>query len=461
MAICGLTAVLRFHTLFRFTFHPDEALFATWARTIATGRDPLLLAQNVDKPPLLFYLQAAFYPLQGPVEWAARLPNFLAFLALIPLSAQWARRLYHDEAVAILTALFLALSPMAIQFSPTAFTDPLLVALLVAGAVAATSRQPRWTAVCFGLALLTKHQAWLFLPLLVGLALSARWAWVDWRVVGQTLLPFVALLLLWDARDGRFDLWASQWDNYGGLRPIWSWELWPRGAAWGALGQTLFGSLGLTWLFAGLTALLAGRALVRSRGAVADLLLILWGSGYVLLHWFLAIPIWDRYLLPLLPLTAVLLAREISLVMCMVGRGRRTAVWLGGFALVLAMLPSASRAWQATFPVGGQITADEGAQAVAALLTDAPYGTVLYDHWYSWQWGYLFFDSTVYVNWFPDPDTLLEDLAVFGRDGHLRYIALPPTAVAEPVRQALLQAGWQLDPLNPNESSIVLYQIRP
>ncbi|MGB4868961.1 MAG: phospholipid carrier-dependent glycosyltransferase, partial [Candidatus Promineifilaceae bacterium] len=140
----GITAVFRFHALFANTFHADEALFATWARFIATWRDPLLLTQAVDKPPLLFYLQALFYlyPVLGPTEIAARLPNFIASILLVPLVGVWAWRLYGDEVTAVLAALLLALSPFAIQFSATAFTDPLLTFWLVAAFAAATKMAP-------------------------------------------------------------------------------------------------------------------------------------------------------------------------------------------------------------------------------------------------------------------------------------------------------------------------------
>ncbi|RMG96345.1 MAG: glycosyltransferase, partial [Chloroflexi bacterium] len=74
LGVVWITAVFRFRALFANTFHADEALFASWARLIAVWRDPLLVTQAVDKPPLLFYLQAVFYPLFGPVMWAARLP---------------------------------------------------------------------------------------------------------------------------------------------------------------------------------------------------------------------------------------------------------------------------------------------------------------------------------------------------------------------------------------------------
>ena len=81
--ITWLTAVLRLPSLFANSFHADEALFASWARLIAVWRDPLLQTVAVDKPPLLFYLQAFFFPLQGPVEWAARLPNLIASIILV------------------------------------------------------------------------------------------------------------------------------------------------------------------------------------------------------------------------------------------------------------------------------------------------------------------------------------------------------------------------------------------
>lgn len=144
MGVVWLTAVFRFHALFANRFHSDEALFAWWARLIAVWRDPLLLTPAVDKPPLLFYMQALFYPLQGAVEWAARLPNFIASLVLVPLLAVLVWRWYGDEETAVLAALFLALSPFAIQFSATAFTDPLLGMWIIASLVEKGRSASNW-----------------------------------------------------------------------------------------------------------------------------------------------------------------------------------------------------------------------------------------------------------------------------------------------------------------------------
>ena len=143
-AITLLAAVFRTHALFANSFHADEALFASWARLIAVWRDPLLVTVPVDKPPLLFYLQALFFPMQGPVEWAARLPNFIASIVLVPLVSVLVLRWWGDEKTdssavlkaSVFAAFLVAVSPIHIQFSATAFTDPLLTVLLVSGLVA-------------------------------------------------------------------------------------------------------------------------------------------------------------------------------------------------------------------------------------------------------------------------------------------------------------------------------------
>ncbi|MBP6472473.1 MAG: phospholipid carrier-dependent glycosyltransferase [Chloroflexi bacterium] len=530
----GLTAVLRFHALFANTFHADEALFATWARYIATWRDPLLLTQAIDKPPLLFYLQALFYlyPVLGPTEIAARLPNFIASILLVPLVGVWAWRLYGDEVTAVLAVLLLALSPFAIQFSATAFTDPLLTFWLVVAFAAVVKRIPRHRKIAqeaqamaqeqeaatqeqeaatqeqeaatqereattqereaatqeqeataqeqeaatqeqeatvpqaflaaffFSLAVAAKYQAWLFLPLLLGLGWLQGWRRRDWVRFVLGLLPVLALLLAWDAvRGGGLALWSAQMGNYGGVRLIWSWELWPRLAAWLRMWR---------WLFVSpIWALIVGAAVIRpffptffyiqppisnlqSRHRHYDQLFTLFIAAYFLLHWFLAVPVWDRYLLPLLPLAALLVARLLTQITRSLSalHTPHSALLLFELLLLITLLLPAWGGRNGRYPIGGQPQADGGAAQIAALLDDAPYGTVLYDHWYSWQWGYHLFWRRVYVNWLPDPAVLAEDLTVFGDDGSPRYLVLPLGEPALPFRRAVADAGFQLKPIS-------------
>ncbi len=496
VAILLLAFYLRVAGLFANSFHADEALFASWARHIAVWKDPLLVTQAVDKPPLLFYAQALFFPLLGPVEWAARMPNFIASLLIVPLTAVLLQTLYKKATHSPLhlrrsaphlaiftTVLIITLSPLAIQFSSTAFTDPLLIFWLVAALAVASrwslARGKLWIAgLLFGLAVATKYQAWLFLPLFVGLGWLRSWRWRDWaRFVGG-IVPIILAVLLWEwARTGTFSLWSAQISNFGGLRLVWSWELWPRLLAWGNLGQTAV-PIYILPLFVLIIIALFGRAWrVGDEYGRIDILLILFLLGYLLLHWLLAVPVWDRYLLPLLPIVAVLLGRgvwEMGRWGAGEMRGGRLEIGDWGlsrlhvytftrfifFILLILLLFPAFAARNGRFPMGGQRLADDGAAEIAEFLADAPYGTVLYDHWYSWQWGYHLFDKRVFVSWFPDAEALLENLAVFGDDGSPRYIVLPNTAVSQPIQRALQDAGFTLQPVA-NTGKITLFAIVP
>src|SRR5689334_10364039 len=161
---------LRLLPLLTNRFHPDEALYASFARLIVSGRDPLLSGVVVDKPPLPFYLTALSFFLLGSTEFAARLPNFYASLLSLALLFAFARRLY-DLATAHLATWILALSPFSILFSITVFIDPLLTLLVLWGLWAVLTRQPRAAGLTFALAFATKQTALLFLPLAFALML--------------------------------------------------------------------------------------------------------------------------------------------------------------------------------------------------------------------------------------------------------------------------------------------------
>ncbi len=469
VAIILLGALLRWPSLFANTFHADEALFASWARLIAVWRDPLLESQLVDKPPLLFYLQALFYPVLGtPAPWVARLPNFIASLLLIPLTAQLGWRLYRSWLPALAAGLFVALSPYTVQFSATAFTDPLLASLLAASLLATvvvrSARRAWWAGLLLGLALATKHQALLAAPLLLAAGWMHSWPRRRWAAWLAGLLAPLAALLIWDAARAAPALWAVQGQNYGALRLAWSWELWPRLEEWAGWWQLMFGSqlLGFALLLA-LPVFLALLIYDRDWSTAYDQLLLLYVLVYAGLHWFLAVPVWDRYLLPLAPLVALLLgrfgARVITFIGPHLGSARRVAaVRVAALLfLFLLLLPPGWAARRGAFPVGGFATADGGAASLTALLYDAPYGTVLYDHWYSWQWRYYLFDRGVLIHWFPDPAALATDLEAFGAQGS-RYLALPAGPAGVPARQAAADAGFSTVPLQA-AGSIVLYRL--
>ena len=79
-----------------------------------------------------------------------------------------------------------------------------------------------------------------------------------------------------------------------------------------------------------------------------------------------------------------------------------------------------------SFAVGGRRDADQGAWQVADYLDSAPYGTVLYDHWFSWHWRYAFIDKGVYTSWFATSRRVLaEDLQSSGTTPGDRYLVVP------------------------------------
>lgn len=469
LACCWLGAALRFRGLFANSFHADEALFAGWARLIAVWRDPLLLSQAVDKPPLLFYLQALFYPFFGPVEWAARLPSLIASLLLIPLTAQLARRLTGDRTAALIAAALIAIAPLAIQFSATAFSDPLLAFWLVAALYCIAGGRSEQgvgsflAGLFFGLALATKYQALLFAPLWLGIAWSSGWRRADWirSLAGLVAALGLVIAWLWVRATGE-GVVVQQWLNIGGIRPAHSWELWPRAVQTVTLWRYALGWPLLVASAGGLLLLLvSGRQ--RPTQPTPLILVTLFVIGYVWLHWLWAVPVWDRYLLPIMPLVAVLLGKVFSnwgSSECTLPVKKLAFAGLAA-AVVLAQLPVALSAREGRYPIGGRPEADGGAAEVALLLKDAPYGAVLYDHWYSWHWQYQFFDRRVYVSWFPHAEGLLNDLAVFAGDGSPRYIALPSSAMARPVVRKLRDAGYGLARLDGQDenATMTLYRI--
>jgi 4-amino-4-deoxy-L-arabinose transferase-like glycosyltransferase len=472
-----VAAFFRYDALFANHFHVDEALFASYARLIATWRDPLLAAQNVDKPPLLFYLQALFFPLMGPVEWAARLPGFIASVLLVPLVALFAWRLYREAETSVLAAVLITLSPVAIQYSATAFTDPLLVSLLLLSLLLASGKSyPVLSGLFLGFAVVTKFQAWLFVPILIGITRLQEWTWQQWRRWLAGFLTTLLALVLWEvARSGGPVLWSNQIGNFGGVRAVWSWEVGPRLSAWAGTLQMAFGLpilVGLALLTFVILWVRANRK--RDNAGSIDIMLILALLAYLIIHWLIAVPIWDRYLLLLAPLFSILLARAITVLWKWSEEwsGRYQKRWkrialqvavsltLPGLIL-LGLIPNAVRARSGQWPIGGQSTADQGAWQVANYLANEPYGTVLYDHWYSWQWQYHLFDKGVYVSWFPHPDALAEDLDAFGDSGGDRYLILPASEAARPVKRAIATTDFQLHQvlLTDYEPGMLLYRI--
>ncbi len=489
VALILIGCALRMPGLFGNRLHPDEALYSSLALDIHMGRDRLLLDQTVDKPPLLFFIQAVFFSLLGPSMWSARLPGLISSIVALPMLASLSWRIYRQDFVSVLSVALLSFSPLAVRFSPSAFLDPLLLlfllgALLMSSDTLRTSilpQNPRIMVVCglmYGLATATKHQAWFFLPLLVIWAVLSGWRRREWMRFLIGAVPIWAVLALWDLLgNGRIDLWQEQLSSYGGLRLSWSWELWSRLDLWSAVWGVALNSPLLS--FAMLLAIPPFIALLiqnQDRYAAIDQSILMFVMGYFILHWFVAIPAWGRYLLPVLPIAFMMIARYFwrvidfaqNILMPDLGRysiiSRFTGIWVLIFIGVL--LPTTLWPSEENTGFDEEIWAKNDIQVITDVLAEAPYGTVLYDHWYSWIWRYYLYDSRVFVSWFPHPDGLKADLVAFGREPGLRYLVLPGGAEAKPVIRSVQSAGFRLIPVELDSSRITttgprLYKIEP
>jgi 4-amino-4-deoxy-L-arabinose transferase-like glycosyltransferase len=449
-------------------FLEDEALYAAWGLQIATAADPMLDHEPVDKPPLHLYLLAASFWLSGTAEGgqaaetAARLPSLLASVASIALVYALAGALYpsqKDEGVALLAALLLALSPFDVLFASTAFTDPLLVALGLGALLAAARGKLGAAGVLAGLAAATKQQGLLFLPLVLTLgAMAPGFRPAKLLRFGLGFALVAAAVLAWDgAREQRPGFWAQGVIAYGGLAPAPASSLAERAGDWLRLLNLFWAS---PWANGLAAAALAGWLIAAAAGKVprptkVDAALGLFCLGYLALHWLLGFQVWDRYLLPLVPIVALLVARALVEFARPLVRTpgvdqqgeMRARVAAAGLVFVLGVAGPLVLAAGSNLPVGGDHGAYDGIEALAsAIRAEAPAGAVLYHHWLGYHYRFYLYGAPLRFHWYPDAQDLAADATIYRREP--RYIAFPSFRDGSAAVQALTEAGIKLLPVD-------------
>jgi len=280
------------------------------------------------------------------------------------------------------------------------------------------------------------------------------------------------MMFAWDAvrmTQGAESFWRMGVSGYGGLRLIWPQELWARLRGWAELARYLFASsIVNTALLVGLPVLLWNGIARRphTRQSLLDFVLVSFLLVYFLFHWLLAFPIWDRYLLPLVPVLSILLARILSLVIrrCSSDIGHRT-LNIGHWTLLIILLLPAWTAARSRYGIGGDHGAYDGIDEVAAFLSRLPEGTVVYQHWLGWHYDYHLFDAPVYLAYWPTPAWLARDVLVFG-EREPRYVTFPSWESSARVELALVGVGYELEPVltttrRDGTRSFTVYHIQP
>jgi 4-amino-4-deoxy-L-arabinose transferase-like glycosyltransferase len=137
---------------------------------------------SLDKPPVAFWIQAAFAKLLGFSGWAIHLPQALAGIASVALLYRLVRRPF-GIAAATIAALLLALMPVAVAIDRSNNTDSWLVLFLLLAAWAAL--RGRGGSLVLAMALLgVAFNVKMLAALVCGPALLAAWWWagtLEWR----------------------------------------------------------------------------------------------------------------------------------------------------------------------------------------------------------------------------------------------------------------------------------------
>ena len=316
---------------------PDEPRFALVGRAMYRSGDPVVLHRGgmlyTDKPPLLFWLQAAAFRIAGGTpEWAARLPPLLATLLLVLALESFARRRLGERGAGLRVAAVFVSSSLVIQRGAWVATDALLACATFGAVVLADAWRARRGArlealagLALGAGLLAKGPVALVYVLLASLA---------GRFSGTGLVPLrpfarpaaLAVLVLvtlpwviaFGLREGWSTLAGTLWKQ-NAQRYLASWD---NIEPWWYFGPSLVLGL-LPWSLPALGAL-AGRA----RRALADEPAARWAAWWVgLALVFFSIPHGKRgvYLLPCWPALALVTERLLARALSGDGPSRRAA----------------------------------------------------------------------------------------------------------------------------------------
>lgn len=306
----------------------DEAFYAESSREMVASGDWVTPYYNYQprfqKPILYYWLTSATYLVSGPSELGARLWAALAGVGLVLITAACGRRWYGETTGLLAGAIvatnfgYFSIGRMALPDLPLTFC----ITLSIWAALVSTlepERSPRkfviLAALGLGLGFLMKGPVGLIIPAVVIIPVLM----IERRSIGlnplDIVLGFVVMLAI--ATPWYFAMWARHGNDYlqsffvgdnferfatGRFNDPRPWWFYLPVIAGGLLPWT---PLALTWL-GPITQLLRGR---RSVGII-DLRLLLW-AALPLVFYSLSIGKQPRYMLPVLPPLAILLASSI------------------------------------------------------------------------------------------------------------------------------------------------------
>ena len=179
-----------------------------------------------------------------------------------------------------------------------------------------------------------------------------------------------------------------------------------------------------------------------------DLLLSAFVLGYLAIHLLVTFQTWDRYLLPILPLIAILAARGLAVAHEWLAQDPRRA----RARLPLAIASAALLVWGSWLGVSGRLPvgSDHGAfdnlDKVVAFVRGRPPDALVYQHSLGWYFDFYLFDAPQKRPWWEDSWNLADLANQSARSGADREQWLVLTGWEDPIQEGIpaALAAWGL-----------------
>lgn len=365
VALAAIGLAVRLVVLDPDTIHVDEALYASYGLHVAQTGDWLLLhvAFPINKIPVFFWAEAIVIGGLGDTPLSIRLVDIAASLATIGAIYVLARDL-AGRAAGWAAGLAMAVSPFAILFGASVFTDPFAIAFGVGALALARRDHPRSAGILLGLSFGGKLFGLAYLPLALILLLTVdaprrRAAAINFLaafgITAGALLGFMAIRTY--AFGAPWFLSASI-DGAGGTGltspAIWSSRFW----AWWHSSIQYFAESNALRLIAAIGLAGALLASIRSRGRLrwAIVMMCAFAPAYLGLLVVMKSPIFNRYMFYILPTLCVAVGVGIGEFLRIVRWPslRRALLLLCTVFVLVRSVPIVAQAESGAFPVGAR-----------------------------------------------------------------------------------------------------------
>lgn len=397
----------------------DEAVFGRASLEILHG-DWSLSGWRVMKPPVVYYAQALSRGLLGETAFAGRVPGLLASLGILLLMFRVVRR-WLDAPTALLTVALMVAAPYAVKHLPTGRTDALALFFILLS-IDLVGRGRLWGGgFAYGLSFASRQLAALSFPLVIAFALLAahlanedatpprKFAWrTIWRFFLGTL-PVLAVVFVWSLFEKIPFAWlvneiqGKKYAEGAHLQVgfVTKLQYWLTGAAdffvFSALGLIAVGGLvaGL-WL---VVTRLRGRWTARQNPGNAVLAMVaVFAAFFLLAHCLRFLTMYERFLVPLLPWAALLVAWPLARLVDKLGRGRTwpavalAGLLAGSFVGPMAVVSVGARDMS---PLHRPLPEDDVGPAVRWVEQNARPGALIYNRKLGPEFDYATFGTSV------------------------------------------------------------------